>query len=218
MSQATRQSPPGDPPAPWLTWIIGVPFFYAFLTLCAVLIGIAGVAGSRALQKPQTARLTQLVTTEARLLAGISTTHPSRWLASWVDRIRPALPRQINTDINALPFPVAKPYLNDALLVGQLCLRRGLIAFGLLAPLGLVLLVAVQDGLTERELRRFGGDPESAFLYRHAKSSVATSVGLGLAVYLLLPIAVHPHFVLTLLAPLFGLAVFFTVSKFKKYL
>jgi len=191
-----------------------VPFFYGFITLCAILIGIVGAAGSRAMQKPQTVFLSALVSTELRLLGTVSPSHPSRWLASWVERIHVTIPG----NLAPANLPGVAPYVSDALLVGQLGLRRGLIAFGLLAPLALVLLVAVQDGLTERELRRFGGDPESAFMYRHAKGSVTTSIGVGLVAYLLSPIAVHPHLVLTLLAPLFGLAIFFTVSKFKKYL
>jgi len=60
-------------------------------------------------------------------------------------------------------------------------------------------LVALVDGLVQRDLRRWGGGRESSFVYHYAKKAA-------------LPLVVLPF------ATLFALTVAVTASTFKKYL
>jgi integrating conjugative element membrane protein (TIGR03747 family) len=79
-------------------------------------------------------------------------------------------------------------------------------------------LVAVVDGLVQRDLRRWGGGRESSFLYHHAKRLVWPSIVLAWVVYLAMPVSVHPNFVILPFAVLSALATAVTASTFKKYL
>lgn len=79
-------------------------------------------------------------------------------------------------------------------------------------------LVALIDGLVQRDLRRWGGGRESAFVYHHSKRLMFPSLLLAWVVYLGLPFSVHPNVVILPFAGLFALAVSVTASSFKKYL
>jgi len=79
-------------------------------------------------------------------------------------------------------------------------------------------LVAIVDGLVQRDLRRWGGGRESSFLYHHAKRLVWPSIVMAWVVYLAMPVSVHPNFVILPFAVLSALAIAVTSSTFKKYL
>ncbi|WP_299314956.1 TIGR03747 family integrating conjugative element membrane protein [uncultured Halomonas sp.] len=79
-------------------------------------------------------------------------------------------------------------------------------------------LVAIVDGLVQRDLRRWGGGRESSFVYHHAKRLVFPSIVLTWVVYLGLPVSVHPNFVILPFALLSAVALAVTASTFKKYL
>jgi len=79
-------------------------------------------------------------------------------------------------------------------------------------------LVALVDGLVQRDLRRWGGGRESSFVYHYAKKAGIPLVVLAWVVYLSLPFSLHPTFVILPFATLFALAVAVTASTFKKYL
>jgi len=79
-------------------------------------------------------------------------------------------------------------------------------------------LVALVDGLVQRDLRRWGGGRESSFVYHYAKKAVLPLVVLSWIIYLALPFSLHPSFVILPLAALFALSVAVTASTFKKYL
>jgi len=79
-------------------------------------------------------------------------------------------------------------------------------------------LVAMVDGLVQRDLRRWGGGRESSFVYHYAKKAVLPLVVLSWVVYLALPFSLHPSFVVLPFATLFALTVTVTASTFKKYL
>ncbi len=83
---------------------------------------------------------------------------------------------------------------------------------------GLFALVAVVDGLVQRDLRRWGGGRESSFVYHHAKKAILPALVLAWVVYLAMPGSVHPNAVILPFAVLFALAVGITSSRFKKYL
>lgn len=79
-------------------------------------------------------------------------------------------------------------------------------------------LVALVDGLVQRDLRRWAGGRESSFVYHHAKKVMFPAVVLAWVVYLGIPISVHPNHVILPFATLFALAMAVTAGSFKKYL
>ncbi len=79
-------------------------------------------------------------------------------------------------------------------------------------------LVALVDGLVQRDLRRWGGGRESSFIYHYAKKAALPLVVLTWVIYLALPFSLHPTFVVLPFATLFAMTVAVTASTFKKYL
>ena len=79
-------------------------------------------------------------------------------------------------------------------------------------------LVALVDGLVQRDLRRWGGGRESSFVYHYAKKAALPLVVITWVVYLALPFSLHPTFIVLPFATVFALAVAVTASTFKKYL
>jgi len=79
-------------------------------------------------------------------------------------------------------------------------------------------LVALVDGLVQRDLRRWGGGRESSFVYHYAKKAALPLVVTSWVVYLALPFSLHPGFTVLPFAVLFALSVAVTASTFKKYL
>lgn len=79
-------------------------------------------------------------------------------------------------------------------------------------------LVALVDGLVQRDLRRWGGGRESSFVYHYAKKAALPLVVLAWVTYLALPFSLHPTFIVLPFAALFALTVAVTASTFKKYL
>ena len=79
-------------------------------------------------------------------------------------------------------------------------------------------LVALVDGLVQRDLRRWGGGRESSFVYHYAKKAAFPLVVLSWVIYLALPFSLHPTFIVLPFATLFALTVTITGSTFKKYL
>ena len=79
-------------------------------------------------------------------------------------------------------------------------------------------LVAMVDGLVQRDLRRWGGGWESSFVYHYAKKVVLPLVVLSWIAYLALLFSLHPSFVVLPFATLFALMVTVTANTFKQYL
>ena len=79
-------------------------------------------------------------------------------------------------------------------------------------------LVALIDGLVQRDLRRWGGGRESSFVYHYAKKAALPLVVITWVVYLSLPFSLHPTIIVLPFAALFALTVAVTASTFKKYL
>jgi len=79
-------------------------------------------------------------------------------------------------------------------------------------------LVALVDGLVQRDLRRWGGGRESSFVYHYAKKAVLPLVVITWVTYLALPFSLHPTFIVLPFAALFAFAVAVTASTFKKYI
>lgn len=83
---------------------------------------------------------------------------------------------------------------------------------------GLFALVALIDGLVERDLRRFSAGRESAYVFHLAKAASTPMLILTWALYLSMPFSIHPAIVILPFAALFAVFVRVTASSFKKYL
>ncbi len=79
-------------------------------------------------------------------------------------------------------------------------------------------LVALVDGLVQRDLRRWGGGRESSFVYHYVKKAALPLVVMAWVIYLALPFSLHPSVVVLPFATAFALTVAVTASTFKKYL
>jgi integrating conjugative element membrane protein (TIGR03747 family) len=79
-------------------------------------------------------------------------------------------------------------------------------------------LVALVDGLVQRDLRRWCGGRESSFVYHHAKNAILPALILAWVVYLGMPTSVHPNYIVLPVGGLFGIAVAISARTFKKYL
>jgi integrating conjugative element membrane protein (TIGR03747 family) len=109
-------------------------------------------------------------------------------------------------------------YLRAAMIITELVAVRVAIALLSLPAFLFITLVAVVDGLVERDLRRFGGGMERAMLYHYVKPHARMIVVLAWVIYLSAPIGMHPNLIFVPAALLFGWVVFTTVSSFKKFL
>jgi len=79
-------------------------------------------------------------------------------------------------------------------------------------------LVGLVDGLVERDLRRFGAGRESSYVFHIAKHAVGPLIILTWAIYLSMPISLHPALVILPFAALSAVFIRITASSFKKYL
>ncbi len=78
--------------------------------------------------------------------------------------------------------------------------------------------VGMTDGLVQRDLRRWCGGHESSYVYHWAKKLALPTLVITWFVYLTIPNSIHPNFVITPFAVLFGLVLMVMSSRFKKYL
>lgn len=82
----------------------------------------------------------------------------------------------------------------------------------------MVVMVAMVEGLSRRDLRRYGAGYESSFLYHHAKRFIKPSLIYPCMLYLSWPTAIYPNLMLLPAALLLGASVTVLMSTFKKYL
>ena len=79
-------------------------------------------------------------------------------------------------------------------------------------------IVALTDGLLQRDLRRFGGGRESGYIWHHAMKAVRPTVILPIVIYLGLPFSIHPNLIVLPFAILFSISLWIGAAWFKKYL
>ncbi|MCG3548920.1 TIGR03747 family integrating conjugative element membrane protein [Salmonella enterica subsp. diarizonae] len=96
-------------------------------------------------------------------------------------------------------------------------LLRLVILFQALPLFALTIVIGLIDGLVRRDLRRFGADHESGFVYHHARRMIASSLVATGLVWLAVPIFLVPEYVFIPAAAGIGLAVSMTGGSFKKY-
>jgi integrating conjugative element membrane protein (TIGR03747 family) len=88
----------------------------------------------------------------------------------------------------------------------------------LFIPLILLLgVVGFANGLVQRYIRRINGGRESSLIYHYAKISIKPFLYWGSLLYVALPFPLEPAHWLTPCVVASSLAVFLTVSTFKKY-
>ncbi|EDU6095847.1 TIGR03747 family integrating conjugative element membrane protein [Salmonella enterica subsp. enterica serovar Hvittingfoss] len=78
--------------------------------------------------------------------------------------------------------------------------------------------LAMVEGLSLRDLRRYGAGYESSFLYHHARGLIKPSLVYPVMAYLSWPVAAYPNAFLLPSALLFGVVLTVQASTFKKYL
>lgn len=84
-------------------------------------------------------------------------------------------------------------------------------------PLFLIFLVwGFTEGLIRRDLRRFGGDIERAYVFHHVKRYAGLLVSLVFILYLTLPFSINPALVFVPTAFVFSLLVMATSATFIK--
>lgn len=74
------------------------------------------------------------------------------------------------------------------------------------------------DGLTEREIRKSCGGIESSFKYHYSKRFIAPSFIFAFALYLTLPVSIHPLIIFMPAMFVTGYTIFVTAATFKKFL
>ena len=109
-------------------------------------------------------------------------------------------------------------YLIAAILISVMfCVRLSILFLSLPAFL-MFGIVGLVDGLMQRDLRKWSGGNESAFIYHWAKRFALPILIIGWVVYLAIPTSIHPNYIITPCAIAFGLVLMVMASKFKKYL
>ena len=112
----------------------------------------------------------------------------------------------------------AAPYAVAALQIGQVFAVRLTVLVLAMPVFAMFAVVALVDGLVQRNLRRWGGGRESSFVFHWAKRTALPLLVTAWVVYLALPVRVHPVWVVLPFSALFGVCVAMAVGRFKKYL
>ena len=81
----------------------------------------------------------------------------------------------------------------------------------------LIAIVAFIDGLTERDIRRHCGAPESSFIYHIAKPWILPIFTISAVLYLTMPVSINPFFVFAPAQFLMAVAIYLAASKFKQF-
>jgi integrating conjugative element membrane protein (TIGR03747 family) len=82
----------------------------------------------------------------------------------------------------------------------------------------LVTVIALVDGLAQRDVRRWTNGRESGLRYHYMKSLALPAFFGTWLIYLSIPISIHPNFIILPLALFYGFIIREAVSWFKKYL
>lgn len=119
-------------------------------------------------------------------------------------------------------FAQAYVVLQDYLLAALFTVFTFVVRLAVLTLATLLFLLAVitgaVDGLMRRDLRKFGADRESSFVYHRAKRTLLPLMVSPWVIYLSLPWSLNPNWVLLPCATLLGCMVAITAATFKKYL
>ena len=135
----------------------------------------------------------------------------------WVSPPPAANERGLRPRLHQLYHPIADFVIAPLQVTQVFSLRLAILTLAM-PVFVLFSLVALVDGLVQRDLRRWGGGRESSFVYHYAKKVALPLVVITWVVYLALPFSLHPTFIVLPFATVFALTVAVTASTFKKYL
>lgn len=100
----------------------------------------------------------------------------------------------------------------------QVVALRGAISTLTLPAFALIGLVAMMDGLVQRELRKYGGGHESALVYHWAHRHIRPLLVTPWIIYLSVPFSIHPNWVFVPCMAAAAIAINVATAKFKKVL
>lgn len=116
-----------------------------------------------------------------------------------------------------IPWRDIGVYLQAAILIAQVYAMRLAIVILALPAFAVVAIAAFTDGLIRRDLRRWGGGRESAWIYGHAKKLIRFAMILPAIIYLGLPWSLHPTLVFLPFLLFTAVTVSTAAAMFKKY-
>lgn len=100
----------------------------------------------------------------------------------------------------------------------EIAMTRLLIFFMSLPLLFSMLMLAVIDGLSQRDIRKFKGSRESTFFFHRVKPLTGRIFYILMLVFISLPIAVSNHYLMILISLLLSVMTMLTIKSYKKYL
>lgn len=113
------------------------------------------------------------------------------------------------------PFAYA---IEAAINIIYVFIVRLAVVIGIIPGLIIIFLLALADGLSERNIRTYCGGVESSWLYHHAKRLMLPSIIVFCGLYLTLPFSLNPLWVFLPLLFIFWVITFVWSSTFKKFL
>lgn len=109
-------------------------------------------------------------------------------------------------------------YIKAAITIIQLFSVRLVVILFSLPVFFVFSMVAFVDGLMIRDLRRFGGDRESSYVWHYVVSTIKPLVITPFVLYLGSPWSIHPNYVVLPFAFALSFAIWLSTAKFKKYM
>ncbi|EFS2651946.1 TIGR03747 family integrating conjugative element membrane protein [Salmonella enterica] len=233
------------PKNPGLLWLLlwRLPWHIAGILLVSLFLSLlveyAGLVFWWPEQGAQHARI--MMETELRFLSADFTrslvlSQPSVTVMSWVregyrwftDSMMPAGPLNNGSIGNLFTQTVAtsgtwlaaqlRVFLEATLYITVVFVVRVSILLLSLPLFVMAAAVAMVEGLSIRDVRRYGAGYESSFLYHHARGLIKPSLVYPCMAYLSWPAAAYPNAFLLPSALLFGVVLTVQASTFKKYL
>ncbi|EBS5930376.1 TIGR03747 family integrating conjugative element membrane protein [Salmonella enterica subsp. enterica serovar Saintpaul] len=235
-------SPPKKPGLLWLLlwrlpWhIAGILFASLLLSLLVEYAGLVLWWPEQGAQHARTMMETELRFLSADFTRSLVMSQPSVTVMSWVregyrwlaENIMPASPLNNGNSGNLFTQMAAasgtwlavqlRVFLEATLYITVVFVVRVSILLLSLPLFVMAAAVAMVEGLSLRDLRRYGAGYESSFLYHHARGLIKPSLVYPCMAYLSWPAAAYPNAFLLPSAMLFGMVLTVQASTFKKYL
>lgn len=108
-------------------------------------------------------------------------------------------------------------YIRASVNITQLFFVRVIVLLFSLPIFFVFVVMAFVDGLMKRELRRFGGDRETSWMWHRAFKSIKPLTITPFVIYLASPWSIHPTIVILPFVLAVSYAVWLSTLKFKKY-
>lgn len=108
-------------------------------------------------------------------------------------------------------------YVYAAFYVTQLFFIRLAIIFLSVTVFLLFGMVGIADGLTERELRRWGAGRESSTMFNLSRRMIYPAFIIACVLYISFPTSIHPALIMVPFGALFGYSLRVAFEKLKKY-